>query len=358
MNFIAHKNNHTAQDAGYLWSMGHRIAVFMGGLSSEQAISIQSGQTVFQALDRTRFEVFGVILEKNGWRAFNSANEPVEFDPKKMMLNVENQWTSIHLAFNLIHGHPGEDGTLAIQWEALGIPYTSCSPAASALTFHKAWTNGVISRLGVPVSPAVWTQAGVVPESLHQVLKALQFPLFVKPCRSGSSYGVTRIESLSELPDALAAAAAEDDAIVIEQGVKGIEVGCGVARLQGQTQTLGITEIVPKKAFFDYAAKYEGLSEEITPARIPTSSAAQVEDFTRRVYDGLGLRGFCRADFILPADGGAPVLIEINTVPGMSAESIVPKQLAARGTSLLEFTTLLAEQALEDAQNRPFPGIF
>ena len=330
----------------------------MGGLSSEHAISIKSGQAVFKALDRTRFDVYGVVLSQKGWNAFDASSEPIEFHPESMTLDVAGKALSIDLAFNLIHGRPGEDGTLALQWEALGIPYTSCSPAASALTFHKAWTNGVISRKGVPVSPAVWTKAGVEPESLHEELKALHFPLFVKPCRSGSSYGVTRIESLSELPEALSAAAAEDDAIVIEQGVKGIEVGCGVARLNGQTQTLGITEIVPKKAFFDYAAKYEGLSEEITPARIPATAAARVEDFTRRVYDGLGLRGFCRADFILPADGGAPVLIEINTVPGMSNESIVPKQLAARGTSLLEFTTLLAEQALKDAQNRPFPGIF
>ncbi len=330
----------------------------MGGYSSEHGISVKSGRTVFEALDRSKYDVFGLTLSKSGWEAVDGNDQPVGFDPARMAILHEGSIQPVELIFNLIHGHPGEDGTLAIQWEALGIPYTSCSPAASALTFHKAWTNGVISRLGVPVSPAVWTHAGVAPESLHEALEVLQFPLFVKPCRSGSSYGVTRIESLSELPDALTAAAAEDDAIVIEQGVKGIEVGCGVARLQGQTQTLGITEIVPKKAFFDFAAKYEGLSEEITPARIPATAASQIEDFTRRVYDGLGLRGFCRADFILPGDGGAPVLIEINTVPGMSAESIVPKQLAARGTSLLEFTTLLAEQALKDAQNRPFPGIF
>ncbi len=330
----------------------------MGGYSSEFGISVKSGRTVFEALDRSKFDVFGLTLSASGWEAVDGQDQPVGFDAARMAILQNGSSQPVELIFNLIHGHPGEDGTLAIGWETLGIPYTSCSPAASALTFHKAWTNGVISRLGVPVSPAVWTQAGVEPASLHPALAALRFPLFVKPCRSGSSYGVTRIGSLDELPEALQAAAKEDDAIVIEQGVKGIEVGCGVARLQGKTEALGITEIIPKKDFFDFAAKYEGLSEEITPARIPASSSTQVEDFTHRVYEGLGLSGFCRADFILPEDGGAPVLIEINTVPGMSAESIVPKQLAARGTSLQEFTTLLAEQALEDAQNRSFPRIF
>jgi D-alanine-D-alanine ligase len=126
---------------------------------------------------------------------------------------------------------------------------------------------------------------------------------------------------------------------------------------EDEVHCLGITEIVPKREFFDYSAKYEGLAEEITPARIPAGAALQIEDYTRRIYEGLGLTGFCRADFILPKKG-PPVLIEINTVPGMSQESILPKQLAARGTSLTEFTTLLAHQALKDAKNRAFPGIF
>ena len=283
--------------------------------------------------------------------------ETVGFDPSQMHILKQGASQKLDLIFNLIHWHPGEDGTLAITWEALGIPYTSCSPATSALTFHKAWTNGVVTRLGVPVSPAIWTKGDVAPESLYPALELMQFPLFVKPCRSGSSYGVSRISSPEELGEALQAAGLEDQAIVIEEGVTGIEVGCGVARLDGRVESLGITEIVPKKAFFDFAAKYEGLSEEITPARIPAEAAAWVETYTRRIYEGLGLAGFCRADFILPAEG-RPVLIEINTVPGMSAESILPKQLAARGTSLTEFTTLVAQQALADASNRSFPGIF
>ena len=337
--------------------MRTRVAVVMGGYSSEFGISVKSGETVFHALDRSLFEVYGLTLSKQGWAAVDEMGETVGFDPSQMHILKQGASQKLDLIFNLIHGHPGEDGTLAITLEALGIPYTSCSPATSALTFHKAWTNGVVTRLGVPVSPAIWTQADVAPESLYPALELMQFPLFVKPCRSGSSYGVSRISSPEELGEALQAAGLEDQAIVIEEGVAGIEVGCGVARLDGRVESLGITEIVPKKAFFDFAAKYEGLSEEITPARIPAEAAAWVETYTRRIYEGLGLAGFCRADFILPAEG-RPVLIEINTVPGMSAESILPKQLAARGTSLTEFTTLVAQQALADASNRSFPGIF
>ncbi|MFM1884078.1 MAG: hypothetical protein RL168_262, partial [Bacteroidota bacterium] len=210
--------------------MALRVAVVLGGYSSEHGISVKSGRTVFEALDRSKYEVFGLTLSKSGWEAVDGQDEPVGFDATRMSILQDGSIQPVDLIFNLIHGHPGEDGTLAIAWEALGIPYTSCSPAASALTFHKAWTNGVISRLGVPISPAVWTQAGVDPSSLYDALQSLHFPLFVKPCRSGSSYGVTRIESLDELPEALQAAAQEDEAIVIEQGVQGIEVGCGVAR--------------------------------------------------------------------------------------------------------------------------------
>lgn len=329
----------------------------MGGYSSEYGISVKSGEAVFRALDGSLFEAYSLILSKEGWAAQDEHGETVGFDPSQMHILHQGSSHRIDLIFNLIHGHPGEDGTLAITWEALGIPYTSCSPATSALTFHKAWTNGVVTRLGVPVAPAIWTSAGVQAKSLFPALELMEYPLFVKPCRSGSSYGVSRITSTEELSAALEAAAAEDHAIVIEQGVIGIEVGCGVVRLNDRVISLGITEIVPKKEFFDFEAKYEGLSEEITPARIPVEAAAQVELLTKRVYEGLGLTGFCRADFILPADG-PPVLIEINSVPGMSAESILPKQLAARGTSLTEFTTLVAQQALSDASNRSFPGIF
>ncbi len=337
--------------------MRTRVAVVMGGYSSEFAISVKSGETVFHALDRSLFEVYGLTLSKDGWVAVDETGSPVDFDPSQMHVLRQGTSEKLDLIFNLIHGHPGEDGTLAITWEALGIPYTSCSPATSALTFHKAWTNGVVTRLGIPVSPAIWTQAGVPAESLYPAVELMSFPLFVKPCRSGSSYGVSRITCKEELAEALVAAAAEDQAIVIEEGVAGIEVGCGVVRMEGRVQSLGITEIVPKKAFFDYAAKYEGFSEEITPARIPAEGAQWIETYTRRMYEGLGLSGFCRADFILPPEG-RPVLIEINTVPGMSAESILPKQLAVRGTSLTEFTTLVAQQALSDASNRAFPGIF
>ena len=335
--------------------MAIRVGVIMGGYSSEHGISLKSGQAVFKALDAVLFEAYSVVQSKTGWSATNAQGTSIGFDPARMAILHEGAVKPLELIFNLIHGHPGEDGTLAITWEALGIPYTSCPPASSALTFHKAWTNGVVQRLGVPVAPAIWTHDGVDPSSLD--LKGLQFPLFVKPCRSGSSYGVTRITEAHQLADALKEAAKEDHAIVIEQGVSGTEVGCGVARWEDEVHCLGITEIVPKREFFDYSAKYEGLAEEITPARIPAGAALQIEDYTRRIYEGLGLTGFCRADFILPKKG-PPVLIEINTVPGMSQESILPKQLAARGTSLTEFTTLLAHQALKDSKNRAFPGIF
>ena len=187
----------------------------MGGYSSEFGISVKSGETVFHALDSSLYEVYGLTLSKEGWAAVDEKGELVGFDPSQMHILQHGSAQKLDLIFNLIHGHPGEDGTLAITWEALGIPYTSCSPATYAMTFHKAWTNGVVTRLGIPVSPALWTQAGVPAESLYPALELMHFPLFVKPCRSGSSFGISRISSPEELGDALIAAAAEDEAIVI-----------------------------------------------------------------------------------------------------------------------------------------------
>ncbi len=332
----------------------------MGGYSSEFGISLLSGSHVFDELDPVRFDPVRLELHPNeGWKAFDASGIPLRFSERTWtLIDLDGSERRIDAILNLIHGHPGEDGTLAMAWEGAGIPYSSCSPAASALTFHKLWTNALAQRLGVRVMPSVHVRRGTDESAVHTFMAAHPFPLFVKPCRSGSSYGVSRITSAHEWPEARDAAWNEDPELVVEQGVVGTELGCGAFVAPDGVRILGITEIVPKKAFFDFEAKYQGASEEITPARIPDSAAEAVRRATLRLVDGMGLRGFVRADFILPADGSEPVLIEINTIPGMSAESIVPRQLKAAGISMRQFVTDLAEATLQRHEDRAVPRIF
>jgi D-alanine-D-alanine ligase len=336
------------------------VAVAMGGYSSEFGISLLSGSHVFDVLDPVRYDPVRLELHPvDGWKAFDASGLPLRFSDRTWtLIDVDGRERRIDAILNLIHGHPGEDGTLAMAWEQAGIPYSSCSPAASALTFHKLWTNAVAQRLGARVMPSVHLRRGADESAVHTFLATQTYPVFVKPCRSGSSYGVTRIMSAHEWPEARDAAWHEDDELVVEQGVVGTELGCGAFVAPDGIRILGITEIVPKKAFFDFEAKYQGASEEITPARIADSAADAVRLATVRLVEGMALRGFVRADFILPADGTEPVLIEINTIPGMSAESIVPRQLAAAGISMRSFATDLAEATLNRHEDRAVPRIF
>jgi D-alanine-D-alanine ligase len=336
------------------------VAVAMGGYSSEFGISLLSGSHVFDVLDPVRYDPVRLELHPgDGWKAFDASGLPLRFSERTWtIIDVDGTERRIDAILNLIHGHPGEDGTLAMAWEQAGIPYSSCSPAASALTFHKLWTNAVAQRLGVRVMPSVHLRRGADESAVHDFLAGHAYPLFVKPCRSGSSYGVTRITAASEWPEARDVAWNEDDELVVEQGVVGTELGCGAFVAPDGIRILGITEIVPKKAFFDFEAKYQGASEEITPARIPDSASEAVRHATLCLVEGMNLRGFVRADFILPSDGTEPVLIEINTIPGMSAESIVPRQLAAAGISMRSFATDLAESTLNRHEDRAVPRIF
>ncbi|MFZ9777054.1 MAG: D-alanine--D-alanine ligase family protein [Schleiferiaceae bacterium] len=336
------------------------VAVAMGGYSSEFGISLLSGSHVFDVLDPVRYDPVRLELHPgDGWKAFDASGIPLRFSERSWsIVDLDGSERRIDAILNLIHGHPGEDGTLAMAWEQAGIPYSSCSPAASALTFHKFWTNAVAERLGARVMPSVHVRRGADETAVHAFLAEHPFPLFVKPCRSGSSYGVTRITSADEWPEARDAAWSEDDELVVEQGVVGTELGCGAFVAPDGVRILGITEIVPKKAFFDFEAKYHGASEEITPARISDSAAEAVRRATLNLVDGMALRGFVRADYILPADGSAPVLIEINTIPGMSAESIVPRQLKAAGISMRQFAADLTEATLNRHEDRAVPRIF
>ncbi|MBT3572866.1 MAG: hypothetical protein MUQ05_01990 [Schleiferiaceae bacterium] len=329
--------------------MRNRVVVAMGGYSSERGISLASGQFILDALSNTTFDCIALDLipsadgSHDHWTATSSDGMALTVDWEGMLIDGKKP----DVVLNMVHGSPGEDGWLSQHLDQLQIPHSSCRGPQAQLTFHKAKNNEVAKQHGAHIAPSLLVSSRDDASSLMPRLQNLQLPVFVKPARSGSSYGITRLTDWSDLSQALEVAGKEDDDILIEQGVSGVELACGIARLDGELRLLGLTEIVPESDFFDYRAKYEGAAQEITPARIVKQASDDIIAMTRSLYNDMQLKGLCRVDYILPASGKA-TLIEINSVPGMSPESIVPKQINASDMAMHEFLTLLIQQALTD----------
>lgn len=313
--------------------MKKRVGVFMGGYSSEAGISMQSGQTVLNHLDTNLFDCYGVHISKNAWLV-KQGDESWPLNRESLTFLKNGVETSFDVIFNAIHGHPGEDGYLQALFDLNGIPHSSSGFFESALTFNKHKTNTLLKSQGitVPKSKFITNDEHIIPE---QIAEEFGLPLFVKPNRSGSSFGVTKVSTVDKLPSAIEAALKEDDQIIIEEAIIGTEVGCGVCKHDGITESIAVTEIVSKNDFFDYEAKYLGASEEITPARISAERYAQISKTSEFIYNYLNLWGLVRIDYIIRND--VAYLIEVNSIPGLSPASIVPQQLAYRGWSLSSF---------------------
>lgn len=310
-----------------------KIAVVMGGYSGEYNVSMGSGQQVYDHLNPDHFERYKVIVAREGWYA---QTDEGRFPINKHDFSFSNH-LDIHITFDgvfvAVHGTPAEDGLLPAYFDLIGMPHSTSNAFASALTFNKAECNMVLSNMGVTVPKSVYVlnNEDINPNA---IIEKLALPLFVKPNCSGSSLGISKVKTSADFQEALQTAFTEDKAVVIEEAIVGTEVACGISNRNGSITALEITEIVPKNEFFDYESKYSGLSEEITPARIPEATAKTIKQQTEFVYRKLNLNGLARVDFIIQKTSGIPYLIEVNTVPGLSSESILPKQAAYLGIEL------------------------
>ncbi|MCH8545213.1 MAG: D-alanine--D-alanine ligase [Cryomorphaceae bacterium] len=301
------------------------IAIVMGGYSGEYDVSMGSGQVVFDHL-RNAFNCFKVIIAKDGWYADIDGEQFSINKHDFSFLGKNNTQVTFDGVFVAVHGTPAEDGLLPAYFELIGMPHSTSNAFASALTFNKAECNMVIRHMGITVPKSEYIHQNDSINS-RNIIKKLGLPLFVKPNCSGSSLGVSKVKNADDFAQALNVAFTEDDAVVVESAVIGTEVACGVCKRNGKVTALAITEIVPKNEFFDYESKYSGLSEEITPARISEHAQKTIMAQTELVYKKLQLNGLARVDFIIDQND-VPHLIEVNTVPGLSAESILPKQAA------------------------------
>lgn len=321
------------------------IAVVMGGYSDEYKVSLKSGQLIFDSLDREVYNVYKVIVLKEEWYFLddNDQKQPInKADFSTQLSNGES--LKFDVCFNIIHGKPGENGELQAYWDTIGQKYTGCDFYQSALTFNKKDTLAVLSKYGIPSAKSIYLRKG---ESINEeeIIKELGLPLFVKPNQSGSSLGISKVKAQSEFNKALDFAFAEDDEILIESFLDGMEVSVGVVDFNEETIVLGITEIVPHKEFFDYEAKYEGASEEITPARIKDETRILVEEIAKKAYNSLGMSGFSRSEFIIMH--GIPYMLEMNTNPGFSPASILPQQAKIYGISIKDLCGNEVEKALK-----------
>ena len=320
------------------------IAVVMGGYSDEYKVSLKSGQLIFDSLDRDLYNVYKVVILKEEWYFVDDRGEKSPLNKADFSVSLSSGFkVKFDVCFNIIHGRPGENGELQAYWNTIGQKYTGCDFYQSALTFNKKDTLAVLSKYGIPSAKSIYLRLGEAVDE-NKIVEELGLPLFVKPNQSGSSLGITKVKVQSELKEALKFAFAEDEEILIESFLDGMEVSVGVVDFNNETVVLGITEIVPDKEFFDYEAKYEGASEEITPARIDDETRKRVEDISKRAYEALGMSGFSRSEFIIM--NGIPYMLEMNTNPGFSPASILPQQAKIYGISIMDLCGNEVEKAL------------
>jgi len=320
-----------------------KVAVIMGGFSSEFDISIKSGNTVIKNLPSDKYEAYPIHITQSGWY-YVLDNKKYAVDKNDFSITINNQKITFDVVFNAIHGTPGEDGAILPYFEMLGIPHTSALFDKMALTFNKKNTIAVLRSYDIPTAESVFLHLQDTVD-VEAIVQKVGLPCFVKPNRAGSSYGISKVYTKEELLPAIATAFKEDKEIIIETFLDGREVSVGIIKYKGKTKVLPITEIVSENDFFDFEAKYLGKSQEITPAKLPLQITQKIADISKKVYESLDLSGVSRAEYIIV--NGTPTFLEINMVPGLTEASIFPQQAVAAGISLSELFINAIEMALQ-----------
>ncbi len=315
------------------------IAILTGGDSAERVISLKSGQVVREHLPADRYRTFLIDIQLADWRDLESGT-PI--DKNDFSLTLDGEHIRFDGAFAALHGSPLEDGKMQGYLEMLGVPYTCCDGYVSALTMNKQNTKMQLAPYGIPLAKSALLRKGD-PVNPEQLL-AMGLPLFVKPNDHGSSFGVSKVKTAEALAPALEEAWTFSSEAVVESFLPGREFGNGALRVNGVIVVLPVTEIIPETEFFDFAAKYEGKSQEVTPADLSDELTQQAQALSRTLYEVLKCRGVVRFDYILVGD--TFYVLEANTIPGISPASIVPQQARAHGWTLSEFFTLVIEEAM------------
>lgn len=325
--------------------MTKTIAIIMGGYSSEYKISLKSGAVVYNNLDRAKYTPYAIHIFKNKWVYVDESGLEHPIDKNDFSVTVNSKKITFDCVFNAIHGSPGEDGFMQAYFELLDIPQTSCGMYQAALTFNKRDLLATLKPYGIKTAESYYLNLGDAIDE-DAIVAKVGLPCFVKANKAGSSFGISKVYKKENLQTAIEKSFKEDDEIIIEQFLDGIEVSVGVMSYKGKTTVLPITEIVSENDFFDYEAKYEGKSQEITPARISEDYRKKTEAIAKKIYETIGMKGFSRSEFIFKND--EPHLLEMNTVPGLTNESILPQQAAKAGINMKDLFSNAIEEALNN----------
>jgi len=323
--------------------MKRKIAIVAGGDSSENPVSLRSAATILEHMDRDKYEPYILEIEGKNWQVHvkEGVNAPV--DRNDFSFTYEGQKTVFDYAYIIIHGTPGENGVFEGYLRLMRIPFSTCDVLASALTFNKFVLNKTMKSCKVNVADSRRLRKGdkIDPD---KIISKVGLPCFIKPTDGGSSFGTTKVKTRDQIIPAVEEAFKENNEIMIESFMQGIEVTNGYYKTKKREVRLPVTEVVPKTDFFDYDAKYNGKVEEITPARIPDELRDRIQDLTAKIYDLIGCHGIIRNDYII-TDGDKINLLEVNTTPGMTATSFIPQQIRAAGMNLTDVLTEIIEDS-------------
>lgn len=324
--------------------MKKNIAVITGGEASERGISLKSAEVVCKHLNKEQYNVFKIVIEGNDWVVERDNPVKLLIDKNDFTFKIEGHRIGFDAVFMALHGTPAEDGKLQGYFDLLKIPYNACGLLQAALTFDKLRCKEYLQQFGIKTARA---ELLTVKEA-KRTDTTLSFPVFVKPNKNGSSYGAAKVNEQKDLAAAIDNAFKYDNEILIEEFIAGTEVTCGVITIDGKPTALPLTEIRSKSDFFDYKAKYEGQSQEITPAEIDAKLAASIQQTSVNIYQKLSFKGMCRIDYII--SGSDYYMLEVNSIPGLSEESIVPQQARAMGISLEKLFSISIEECLKQKQ--------
>jgi len=319
------------------------IAIVAGGNSSEFGISVKSARAVEKAL-RGHYNTYLVMIRGLDWYWEDPSGRAHAIDKNTFSLRLDNEYVRFSAIFIAIHGSPGENGYFQGYFEMMGIPYTGCNTYTSALTFNKNACKLFLKNFDIKMARSVLFDRTGIPGPGELAAK-IGFPMFIKPNESGSSFGVTKVLSPDQILPAIELALTESQQVIVEEFIDGTEVACGVIRTAKKTIALPVTEIVSKNEFFDYEAKYDpSKADEITPGRFPGHVTRAIQEASENIAAYLDCRGLVRVDFIVVNE--EPVFIEVNTIPGITEESIVPKQMKEHGIEAGELYSMLIEDAI------------
>lgn len=325
--------------------MKKNIAIVAGGDSSEIVVSLKSAEGIRSFIDKDKYNLYIALVKRGQWEVQLDNGATAPLDKNDFSFRRGGETVRFDFAYITIHGTPGENGLLQGYFEMIGLPYSGCKVLASALTFDKNVCKQYLKGFGIATADSICLRRNdsITPQ---EVGARLGWPVFVKPNADGSSFGVTKVREAAQLETALEKAFAEDNEVLIERFIDGTEVTCGCYKVRGKSVVFPLTEVVTENEFFDFDAKYNGQVDEITPARLPAGTTEKIQALTSRIYDILGASGIIRVDYII--ENGAPLMLEVNTTPGMTPTSFIPQQVKAAGLAISDVMSDIIENEINN----------